>query len=164
MRFHKVHVSSIMTPRTVVEAADENLTIADFYEQNPSLPFSRILLFNNSIDNITGYVLKDIYLEKIIKKEGDTPLKNIVRKITVVNEEDDIQSVFNLLLGSKEHIALVADKFGGMAGVITVEDIIETLLGLEIVDETDSTVDMQALARENWKKRARALGVIEDED
>lgn len=163
MRFHQLDVKSIMTPRTVVKIADESLSIEDFYNQNSTLPFSRIPIYDGSIDHITAYVLKDVILEKLIKKEGHLKLKDISRPILVVKEDQDIQSAFNLLLSKKEHIALATDKFGGMSGVVTIEDVIETLLGLEIVDELDDTVDMQALARQKWQERARNLGMLDDE-
>ncbi len=163
MRFHILKTHSIMTPRTVVIAADEDLSIADFYNKNQNLSVSRIPIYKDKIDHITGYVLKDVLLECLIKNKGEQKLKNISREITIVTEDQDIQSVFNLLLSSREHIALVSDKYGGMAGIVTIEDVIETLLGLEIVDELDDTVDMQALAREKWEERARQTGLLNTE-
>ncbi|RMF02902.1 MAG: DUF21 domain-containing protein [Bacteroidetes bacterium] len=161
MRFNLIETKSIMTPRTVVKAAPETDTISAFYEKNPKLPFSRIPIFDKSKDNITGYVLKDVILEKLVKQEGHLTLKSVARPITVVQENQSIQSTFNHLMAKREQIALVIDKFGGMAGIVTVEDIIETLLGLEIVDELDNIDDMQKLARLNWEKRARELGLLD---
>lgn len=163
MRFHLIETRSILTPRTVVKAANQEMTIQEFYAANPELPFSRIPLFEGSKDHITGYVLKDVILDRLIKKQGDSKLEEIARPITVVTEDQTIQSVFNHLLSEKEQIALVIGQFGGMAGIITFEDVIETLLGLEIVDELDSTEDMQILARQNWQKRAKNMGIINDE-
>lgn len=162
MRFHLIETRSILTPRTVVKAANQERTIEEFYLANPDLPFSRIPIFDGSKDHITGYVLKDVILERLVKKEGETRLKDISRPITIVKEDQTIQDVFNHLLSTKEQIALVIGQFGGMAGIITFEDVIETLLGLEIVDELDSTEDMQHLARQNWEKRAHGLGIIEE--
>jgi CBS domain containing-hemolysin-like protein len=160
MRFNLIETKSIMTPRTVVKAARETDTIAQFYEKNPKLPFSRIPIYDTSKDNITGFVLKDIILENLVKNEGNLTLKSVARPITVVKESQNIQSTFNHLMANREQIALVIDKFGGMAGIVTVEDVIETLLGLEIVDELDNIDDMQKLARMNWEKRARDLGLL----
>ena len=162
MRFNQIEARSIMTPRTVVKAADQNMTIQAFYETNPNLVFSRIPIFQNSNDQITGFILKDVLLESIIKGKGDQDLKSIARKIIVVNEDQKMQDLFNELLSKNEHIAVVVDQFGGMAGILTVEDIVETLLGLEIVDELDNTIDMQQLARQNWERRAKRLGIIEE--
>ncbi|MEZ4988373.1 MAG: CNNM domain-containing protein [Saprospiraceae bacterium] len=163
MKFHTLETYSIMTPRTVVKAAKQELTVQQFYDQNTQLPFSRIPIFDGSKDHITGYVLKDVILDCLVKNNGSELLKNISRPITVVKEEQTIQDVFNHFLNSREQIALVVDDFGGMAGIVTFEDVIETLLGLEIVDELDSTEDMQTLARQNWEKRAKAMGILPEE-
>ncbi|MEO0727421.1 MAG: CNNM domain-containing protein [Bacteroidota bacterium] len=163
MRFHLIETRSILTPRTVVKAADQEISISAFHEANPNLVFSRIPVYEGSIDNITGFILKDTLLDSIIKQKGDLPLKEIARPITVVKEEQTIQSVFNHFLKEKEQIALVIGQFGGMTGIITFEDVIETLLGLEIVDELDNTEDMQALARQKWERRARQMGLLDDE-
>jgi CBS domain containing-hemolysin-like protein len=160
MRFHLIETRSIMTPRTVVKAANQEMTIKAFYEANSELPFSRIPIYENTVDHITGFVLKDVVLESLILNQGDMKLSDIARPISIVKEDEHIQSVFNQMLSEKEHIALVVGKFGGMAGIVTFEDVIETLLGLEIVDEYDNTVDMQHLARQNWEKRAKQLGLI----
>jgi len=93
---------------------------------------------------------------------GNKHLNSIKRDITVVHESLPISDLFNRFLEKREHMALVVDEFGGMAGIVTMEDVLETLLGMEIIDESDSTVDMQALARKNWETRARRIGLIED--
>lgn len=162
MRFHLIETRSILTPRTVVKAANQDMTISAFHAANPNLVFSRIPVYEGSIDNITGYVLKDLLLDSIIKQQGDKQLKEIARPITVVKDDQTIQSVFNHFLRTKEQIALVIGQFGGMTGIITFEDVIETLLGLEIVDELDNTEDMQALARQKWERRAREMGLLDD--
>lgn len=162
MRFHLIETRSILTPRTVVKAADETMTISAFHQANPNLVFSRIPVYKGSIDNITGYILKDILLDSLIKEQGDKQLKEIARPITVVKQDQTIQSVFNHFLRTKEQIALVIGEFGGMTGIITFEDVIETLLGLEIVDELDNTEDMQELARRKWERRAREMGLLGD--
>ena len=104
--------------------------------------------------------MKDQFLTKIINKEGHLPLKDIRRDILIVHENIAIPKAFQKLMTEREHIALVVDEFGGMEGIITMEDIIETLLGTEIVDEYDGVEDMQALARKNWEMRAKKLGIL----
>ncbi|MCJ7754373.1 MAG: CBS domain-containing protein [Thermoanaerobaculales bacterium] len=127
------------------------------------MPFSRIPLFEGTErEHISGYFLKAELLENLVQGNGDQHLSSIKRDITVVHESFPISELFNQILKNREHIALVVDEYGGMAGIVTMEDVMETLLGLEITDESDSTVDMQALARKNWELRARRIGLIKD--
>ncbi len=160
MRFNVIEARSIMTPRTVVMAAPEDQTVQEFYEKNTNQPFSRIPVYRDSKDNITGFVLKDMILIHLIKGEKNKKLKELALPIEVIQEDQLISDVFNTLLSERSHLSLVVDSYGGMAGVISLEDVIETLLGLEIVDEMDSTEDMQRLARQNWEKRAAKMGLI----
>lgn len=163
LRFHTIETKSIMTPRTVVKAAAEEMTLEDFNESNPRLQFSRIPTYHeDSKDRVTGYFLKADLLTSLLEGKGNESLSILRRDIMVVSEQFPITDLYNSLLDKREHIALVVDEFGGMAGIVTMEDVIETLLGLEIVDEFDNTEDMQVLARESWKKRATALGLIEE--
>lgn len=163
LKFKSVKTTDIMTPRTVVKAASEETLIQDFYKENQNLRFSRIPIYEQSKDNITGFFLKDKMLDALINEQGEKPLTTIKRNIMIVNETFPLPELFNRFMREREHIALVVDEFGGMAGIVTMEDAIETLLGMEIVDELDSTTDMQALARKNWEKRAKNLGIIEDQ-
>lgn len=163
LRFHTVESKSIMTPRTVVKAAAETTTLQAFHEANPKLQFSRIPLYQaDSKDKVTGYFLKVDLLTHLLEGKGDQPLSSLQRDIMIVNEQLPITDLYDRLIEKRDHIALVVDEFGGMAGIVTMEDVIETLIGLEIVDEFDNTDDMQTLARENWKKRASSLGLIEE--
>lgn len=164
LRFSTIQTKDVMTPRTVVKAANEETVINDFYNENKNLRFSRVPVYKDSKDHITGFILKDILLSSIINEKGDNLLKDIRRDIKIVNEVMPIPDLFNNLVESREHIALVVDEFGGMAGIVTMEDVIETLLGLEIMDELDNVDDMQRLARKNWEKRAKELGIIDIND
>lgn len=160
--FNSILAKDVMTPRTVVVAADEKMSIREFYDNNKNLRFSRIPLFQESKDEITGYVLKDQLLSALVDKKDDAPLSSIKREMMIVNMRFPIPELFERFMEKKEHIALVMDDFGGMSGLVTMEDVIETLLGLEIVDELDGTDDMQALARRQWEKRAKSLGLLEE--
>lgn len=162
LRFKTIKAADIMTPRTVVIAANEDQSIQGLYDDHPNLRFSRIPIFERTKDHISGFVLKDEVLSGIINSNGAQSLKSIKREICIVSQSMVLPNLFDKFMSSREHIALVVDEFGGMAGIVTMEDVIETLLGLEIVDEMDNTHDMQALARQNWEKRARALGIISD--
>jgi CBS domain containing-hemolysin-like protein len=162
LRLNTIRTKDVMTPRTVVKAANQERTIQEFYDKNEKLQFSRIPVFAESKDHINGFVLKDEILSSIIKNNGEAPLRDIMREILIINEQVPLPDLFNQLMEKREHIALVVDEFGGMAGIVTMEDVIETLLGIEIVDEQDNIEDMQLLARKNWEKRAKVLGLLEE--
>ena len=98
----------------------------------------------------------------LLHDQGSEPLKSIKREIIIIHESFPVSDLFKLFLEKREHIALVVDEFGGMAGIITMEDVFETLLGTEIIDEADHTVDMQALAREKWEQRVRKHGLVQE--
>ncbi|MFP4091399.1 MAG: CNNM domain-containing protein, partial [Cyclobacteriaceae bacterium] len=161
LRFEQILASDIMTPRTVMLAAPEVQTIQEFYH-NQVLPYSRIPLYVSSIDHISGYVLKDEVMHHIIKGEGEKMLSEIKRPIKAFVEDVSIPKVFAKLMEEKEHITLIVDEYGGTAGILTIEDIIETLLGLEITDEFDDIEDLRKWAKEKGQKRARDLGYIKD--
>ncbi len=154
LHFKNVKARNIMTPRTVLVSAPENMTARAFYDMQEELIFSRIPVHDNTNkDVITGYVLKDEVLEYIVDGQPEITLGEIKRDIITVLDGFGILQLFNTLIEKREHIALVIDEFGGTRGIVTMEDIIETLLGTEIVDETDKTVDMQDLAKSKWKSR-----------
>ncbi|OFX83266.1 MAG: hemolysin [Bacteroidetes bacterium GWF2_33_16] len=161
MVFNNIVAESIMTPRTVVLSAHEETTIQDFFESHEKIRFSRIPIYKENIDNITGYILKDDLMQNIIEKNTDSPLSSISRNIMVINEKMPIIRLFYRLIEQKEHIAMVVGEYGEMVGIVTMEDIIETLLGTEIMDEFDNIEDMQDQAKKNWEKRAKRLGLIE---
>lgn len=160
MVFKHVVVKSIMTPRTVVFAAPEDITINDFFKQNKMIRVSRIPIYKDDIDNTSGYVLKDDIMQAIIDQKDNFLLKDISREIKVVNEKMPIIKLFYKLIDDKEHIAMVVGEYGEMVGIVTMEDIIETLLGTEIMDELDNIEDMQEQAKKVWEKRAKKLGLI----
>ncbi len=163
LKFNKVLVKDIMTPRIVVVSADETTSIREFHEKHEGLPFSRIPIYRDNSDHITGYVLKDELLLNLVEENDDKSLGEIRRDVLIVHKTLAIPDLLDKFINKKEHMALVVDEFGGMEGIVTMEDIIETLLGLEIVDESDNTEDMQALARRNWEKRAKRMGIIPTE-
>ena len=162
--FKKMVAKDIMTPRTVIKTAPETMTIREFFDNNPKLKFSRIPIFKESPDDITGYFLKDQLFESIINGKGDETLQTISRDIYIAVRGTPIKTLFDNLIEKQEHIALIVDEFGSVSGIVTQEDIIETLLGLEIVDESDSDEDLQALARKLWRIRAKRHGIIDKEE
>lgn len=160
MVFNKISVKNIMTPRTVVFAAEDHLTIKEFFDNNDKIRFSRIPIYKDDIDNVSSYVLKDEIMHDLIENKHDKTLKELSREIRVVNEQMPIIRLFYKLIEEKEHIALVVGEYGEMEGIVTMEDIIETLLGTEIMDELDNIEDMQAQAKLIWERRAKRLGLI----
>jgi CBS domain containing-hemolysin-like protein len=159
VRFHTIRADSVMTPRTVVFALDEALTVRETMERFPDIPYSRIPLYGRSRDDVTGILLKaDLYLASA-RDRHDVELSELRRPVEAVAPSLSLMALFKLLLDSGQHLALVVDEYGGLAGLVTLEDAIETLLGLEIVDELDTTADLQELARDLWRQRAAKLGV-----
>lgn len=163
MRFNKVSARDVMTPRTVVVAAQQDQTLSQFHQQNPDLRFSRIPMYSDSKDHVTGFFLKDDLLAALIAGEDDKLVSELKRELQAVPEQFPIPELFTHFTTEHAHIAMVVDDFGGMSGIVSMEDVIETLLGLEIVDEVDRDVDMQAMARKQWAKRAERIGLIEPE-
>lgn len=159
LKFDSIQTTSITTPRTVMLAAEKQTTLQAFYEKHPTIRFSRIPIYDGELDKVSGYFLKDDLLDNILKGNGDKPLHSIMRDIIVVKEELPVPALFTKLNETREHIALVVDQYGGVEGVVTMEDVIETLLGLEILDELDNSEDMQKLARKNWEERAKSMGL-----
>lgn len=162
-QFDQLRVKDIMTPRTIVFASDQNLKLQEFYEQNQDLVFSRIPIFNNNIDQVTGFILKDELIISLIRGEKTNTLKDISRNILSIYQNLPIPQLYKQMINDNEHIALVVDEYGGTAGIVTLEDVIETILGLEIVDETDNIEDLQKMAREKWEIRAKKMGMHIDE-
>jgi len=162
--FDEILARDVMTPRTVMKVASEDTPIKEFFEKNRPLRFSRIPLYKDRMDNITGFFLKDELLEAIINKKGNETLATIRRELLVTNRSKSINDLFKKFVQKREHVSLVVDEYGSVSGLVTMEDVIETLLGFEIMDESDNVEDLQKLARKNWHARAKRLGIIEDED
>lgn len=156
LKLKNIKVSEIMTPRVVLAIADENLSLNDFLENKDYLKFSRIPVYSENDENITGYVFRQKVFERLAEDKHHQKLKEIKRDILIVPNSMIIFQLWEKLLENKEHIALIVDEYGGLDGVVSMEDIIETLLGLEILDEKDTITDLQKYARERWKiKKAK---------
>jgi CBS domain containing-hemolysin-like protein len=164
LRFETLRARDVMTPRTVVFALPEEKTTGEVVSGPRRLRFSRIPIYDESIDYVTGYVLKDEVLERVAKDDFDTPLSSMRRTIMVTPRLATLPDLLERFLRTREHIAVVVDEYGGTEGVVTLEDVVETLLDLEIVDEVDKIDDLRAAAREEWRKRAKRLGLLDEED
>lgn len=153
LNFEKLPVKSIMTPKRVMFMLEEDLTMEDFAKQEHFQTYSRVPIYNDTRDNITGFVLKDTALRMLVDGQGDKPLKDIKRNLDFVREDTTLNEMFKVFTRERHHIAVVTDEFGDVLGLVTMEDVFETLLGLEILDESDKVADLQEYAREQWKKR-----------
>ena len=154
VKLESVKVEDVMTPQTVVSIAPEEMTVQEFYKNKDYLHYARIPVYaDNDEDHITGYVLRQKVLESVANDKFDTRLSDIKRLIVVAEEGQTLTKLWEILLKEKEHIALIVDEYGSFTGIVTLEDIIESIFGLEIVDETDSVEDMQQYARNKWKER-----------
>ncbi|MDT0685454.1 CNNM domain-containing protein [Autumnicola psychrophila] len=162
--FKSVEAKDVMTPFSVAVTEDETTTIEKFHRSHKNLRFSRIPIYSNKVNNITGFILKDEVLEEMIEERGSEPLKVLKRDISVTNASTPIPELFEIYVQQRTHMSIVVDEYGNTVGLVTMEDIIETLLGLEIMDESDNIEDMQLLARQNWERRAKRLGLIQRKD
>ncbi len=161
IRLKNIKIHEIMTPRVVVTMAEETMTLKDFLKNKKFLHFSRIPVYAGSHENVTGYVLRQTVFEKLAENREELRLKDIKREIVVVPNMSNVFKVWEILLEKKEHIALVVDEYGGVDGIVTLEDIVETLLGIEILDEKDTITDMQQYARERWNMRKTKYMMLE---
>jgi CBS domain containing-hemolysin-like protein len=150
-------IGELMTPRTVAFRISETTTVANLFKNPECSRFSRIPVYSDSPDFITGYVLRFDVLEKMAAGKSASLLTEMKREVLVVFENFGVQDVFHTLVKKKEHLAVVVDEYGAFAGVVTLEDIMEALLGLEIVDEKDSFTDLQIEARDKWEKKSSTI-------
>lgn len=164
IRLQTIKVTEIMTPRVVVTAADQNMSLEEFLVKKEFRYYSRIPVYAKDIENITGYIFRQSVFEKLAEKEKNLKLRDIRREIVIAPEFQTLFKLWEVLLEKKEHIALIVDEYGGMDGIVTMEDIIETLLGLEIVDESDKITDMQQYARERWAERKAKYDILDNSE
>jgi magnesium and cobalt exporter, CNNM family len=162
LSFKSILAKNIMTPRSVMKLTSEDQTIEEYYNNNKDVLFSRIPLYSKSSEYISGYILKDEVLKNLVENHNSKTLSELKRKIIIETKDTPIPELFEKFIELKEHIALIVDEFGSVSGIVTMEDIIETLLGLEIVDEQDTHEDMQLLARSKWEERAKKHGLLKD--
>ncbi len=153
-----IKTEQILTPRTVVNMLDNALTVTEALNLPGTGEFSRIPIYAGNADNVTGKVTFVDLLEAERDGRGDTKLQDLSKRIFRVSEKLPVQKLLDLFIKQKAHLFLVEDEFGQTAGVVTLEDAIETLLGREIVDERDKVVDMQALAKDKFRGRLRGEG------
>ena len=161
LKLDELTAHEIMTPSAVVEMAEGNMTIREFYDSD--LSHSRIPVYDEENDEyVIGYVLRQEVLEKMAEDKFTAKLIDIARPIMTFSEETSVGDIWEKMLAKKEHISVILDEYGSLRGIVTLEDVIETMLGHEIVDEKDEVVDMQEYAKEQWKKAQEELLISEE--
>ncbi len=160
IKLDNVKASDVMTPRVVAAIANENMKLRDFYNSDEYDHFSRIPVYSESPEYITGYILRQEALEDLAEDKFSERLKDIKRDVPFFNEDATISDIWDSLLKQKVQIAIIIDEYGCFQGILTFEDIIETIFGLEIIDENDQVSDMQQYARERWQQRQKRFKSI----
>ena len=157
LKLDEVTAHEVMTPSTVVEMAEGQMTIREFYD-SADLTHSRILVYDDDNDDyVVGYALRQDVREKMAEDKFSTTVREITRPILSFPEDEPLGNIWEKLLAKKEHISVIIDEYGTFRGIVTLEDVIETMLGQEIVDETDEVVDMQEYAKEQWEKAQKDI-------
>ncbi len=162
LKLDEITAHEIMTPSVVVEMAPSTMTIKEFYDSENT--HSRILVYDEEQDEyVLGYVLRQEVLEKMAEDNFNATLNDIIRPILTFGEEDSVSDIWERLLEKKEHVSAILDEYGSLRGIVTMEDVIETMLGQEIVDEKDEVVDMQEYAKDQWAQAQADLIVKAEE-
>lgn len=151
-------VSHIMTPRPVMYSLPETMTLGEFARQIATRPFSRVPVHGSHADDLTGFVLRSEALLACLENP-ERSLRSVSRPIESVPNLMRVDELFRKFLSARQHIHLVHDEFGTTVGLVTLEDVLETVVGAEIVDEKDRVADMQLLARKLWQERAARMGL-----
>ena len=162
MRLDSIHAYDVMTPRVVAKIAPENMTLRAYYDNDEYDHFSRIPLYNpTSPEYITGYVLRNDALEELTEDHFRKTLGGIKRPLPAFDQDLTLGVIFDSMLKQKSQIAQIIDEYGMFVGILTLEDIIETIFGLEIIDENDTVIDMQQYARDRWEQRQKKYRKVE---
>ena len=159
LRLRETRVEAAMTPRTVVFSLPETLTVSEFFHAHGAMRFSRMPIYRDESEKVTGFVLRSDLLLAQARGNTDTPLATYRRAMPALPETASLSRAFDEFLRQRAHLMVIVDEYGSVEGILTLEDILETLIGLEIVDEGDTATDMQQHARRLWRRRARDMGI-----
>jgi len=162
MKLRQLSVRDIMTPRPVIFSVDYGMSVQDFFAKHANSPFSRIPVFGNSSDDVGGYVLKSDLLIAQARDQFDRLLSEFKRDFIIFPDNVSASDIYDRLVREKSHIALIVDEYGTVQGLVTLEDVVETLIGLEITDELDKVEDMRVLAHQRWCERMKVIGIDPD--
>jgi CBS domain containing-hemolysin-like protein len=155
MKLKDITVEEVLTPRSVIFALQKDETVRDVLERHEHISFSRIPVYNQDIDDIVGLVSRYNLMKSKAEDRFDVRMEELMDPIHAVSEKESVAKILDEFVKRRKHLFIVKDEFGQTLGLITLEDAIETLLGIEIVDESDTVVDMRKLAMEKWKERRR---------
>ena len=160
IQLHAMKAHDIMTPRPVIFMLPESTTLADAVRALEEKPFSRIPVYGENPDQIAGFVLRtDALLAHLKNPDGTATLSSVKRPIAVTGENIPLDALFQRFISERNQIMIVVDEFGILSGLVSFEDIVETIFGFEIMDERDKIADLQLHARNLWKERARKMGI-----
>lgn len=159
LRLDSIKAEDIMTPATVVATANESMTLGEFdaRDEEEFHSYSRIPVYDEDEEYIKGYVLRSDVLDDLTDDKFSKKLGRLIRPILTFPETEAVSNIWERMLATKEHISVIVDEYGSLRGIVTMEDVIETMLGVEIVDENDEAVDMQDMAREKWENQQREI-------
>jgi CBS domain containing-hemolysin-like protein len=164
LNLSNIRTEEILTPRTVSHMLDQSLTVTEALNNSLTGQFSRIPIYKNNTDNVTGKIIRVDLFEAERKGQGDVKIVEFSKTIFRVSEKLSVYKLLDLFIKRNAHLFLVEDEFGQTAGVVTLEDAIETLLGCEIVDERDVVEDMQAMAKYKYRERLREVKSQENDE
>lgn len=156
LKLEKVKAEQIMTPYVVVASTSIDTTMKEFHDNPDFANFSRIPVYQEQKEYISGYVLRAAVLGKICSDKMNETMSDIIRPILFFSENDCVSDIWKSMLEKKEHISVITDEYGCMRGIVTMEDVIETMLGVEIVDECDTVPDLQVVAKEKFSKHMQS--------
>ena len=146
-------VSEIMTPRTVITAFERKMTVGQAFKKYQPLRFARIPVYEHNLDHIVGLVHRYKILEARSGGGENVTVDNYLHSIHTVPENISVSAALHQFIKRKEHIFLVVDEYGSLTGLVSMEDVVETILGIEIVDELDSVVDLREQALKQWQQK-----------
>jgi CBS domain containing-hemolysin-like protein len=164
LQLHAVKVSDVMTPRTVVFSLPLQTTLSDFAKKIGEIAYTRIPVYDQQPDNIRGFVIKHEVLGRLMNESPDEDLGPLIRKLPSVLDGLAVDKLFRQMISDHHHVMAVVDEYGTFLGLVTLEDVLETIFGFEIVDELDKVPDLQEYARKLSRRRASAMRRGANED
>lgn len=157
LQLRDVKTEQILTPRTIVHMLPEEMTVKEALDHPLTRQFTRIPVYRDSMDDVSGKAIRVDLFDAERNGRGSAPLNEIAKPIIRVSEKLPVQTLLDQFIKNHMHLFLVEDEFGQTSGIVTLEDAIETLLGQEIMDESDAVADMQELAKGKYRERLRTV-------